>query len=155
MKIKFKANRFQPKNWLGIYLWYVPKFYYAKARGKRLKITVLFDWNMLYDAVDAREQFDWLKLFGSKSGVRTNTNKELINAYRTFPLFGEVDFCDYHRLNERHWQEPEITYWAEGGRLKHTNIIEPKYALPVTVWAGGTYPPTTSHSYEVFIDVVD
>lgn len=153
MKIKFKANRFLPKYWPIIKASHASKYYLAKALGRRLEVTVIFDKNILYRAVNESEQGDMLKLFGSKTGINTQTNYEKILVYRTYPDEKLVEFATYIREQEDFYAE-DIEAFKVRGTKYWSRIIDPKYALSTSLWAGGTYPPTTPHSFRIEVEIV-
>lgn len=154
MKVKFKAGRFWPTNFITVKLytaWYTLR---AKITGKKIKVKLTYNYRTAYIAHDPNEAMDWYKVLGTKSGVVTKTNQELIFAMRC-PGGDQLDFAMYHRDKERHWstdvRSVELTTW--GGFITYT--IDPIYGLPVGPYNGGTYPAMTDNSYDIKLYLTD
>ena len=148
MKIKFKAGRKTVLNYLAVQSYVSYYVYMAKLRGKKVKVRITYDLNTLYKSKNPTEARDWYKIFGTKSGVVTEKNQELIFAMRN-PEGNVLHFAMYHRNKKVHWateiRSVEVT--KSGGYITYT--VDPKYAIRVPPYNGGTYAAQSDNSYDM------
>lgn len=90
-------------------------------------------------------QFDWRKLYGTKSGWKTATNKELILAYRYIPALDYFEVGFYYRLPNLGFEVFDIVE-MEIGETRYFEVPLRNF-WPVAPWAGGDQKPTGPNSF--------
>ena len=92
-------------------------------------------WSSNY-TMPGKEQYDWRKVFGSRSGLNTPTNLEEIAVYRCLG-FGEFEAGRYVRVMADHFIDGDIKKRSGRGDLIFKETIKLSYWIPAFPWAGG------------------
>ena len=171
MIIKHKKNSFQEQFGAGLklsllYFWH--GFLRLNRIKKKASVRTIWDEDSIYsmgktlDGEDNRNQEDWRKIWGSKSGIDHKTNYEEIVAYRLFTpeyrggLFcnkkgalAKVEVCKYTRYGDGkfHDLDKQEGYIYKDKSVTLSTEIELKHWIPVTAYAGGDEKPHTDFTF--------
>lgn len=115
-----------------MFYWY--KFLFVR----RVRVSVEMNQPYYKTGVD---QNDWCKVFGAKTGVNTETNHEMMLAYR-YSLDKEWETAIYLRLPNEGFD----TFDERKGKNR-SDVISLIGFLPVFPWAGGNTTPKNDYSY--------
>lgn len=129
-------------------------FYWLKLRGIRYDfrpyVAVETEMHPVLTKYTTKDQPDYLKGFGSKSGLNKDTNYEEIAAFR---ILNYPETCRYIRKPKK--KTCKTLFFTEKKRgLKTTQYIELAYWLPAWSHAGGTYPPHNDFSVWIRIKYI-
>lgn len=133
-----------------------------------IAVTGIYDIGFIYKAQD---QDDWRKMYGSKSGAKTETNTEEIvvnkctfvdgyayveqGKYINLPDAIDKNFTVYDKVVKKIpvkavFSDPDFTK----GKVAITTMIKPTQMLPVTPWAGGDKMNTADYFFKMKTKVI-
>jgi hypothetical protein len=150
MKIKHKAGSFQEQWYLNILSVFEHIFYRTMWLLFNCKVKVIGIYNFDFIHTPDSEN-DWRKIWGSKSGIKTKTNYEEIAVNRIIEVGNKwfVEQAKYIRTLDKFKavdiDSGKIVPFGDAVVLE--TIIEPKYKLYVSAYAGGDEINIDNYSY--------
>jgi len=150
MRIKHKAGRKRSSYFITLRLWSIVWLY--KLRGFKYGFKPKVQVEFRFDLIDSNYhnqrdlENDWLKGFGTKNGINTDTNKEEIAAYRKLSTGNLFTFetCKYVNFPDK---STRIVNTKRG--FISRQVITLKHWIAVGSYAGGTYPPDNTFTYQL------
>lgn len=157
MKIKHSPGKCWPSLFVSLRLWFL-YLWLKYVRGKKsVYVWFYFTRESKHSETDRKIVGDWRKAFGSKNGVKTETNDEFIAVYRYLPEEDIFEIAPYVR-NEITRSNPES--FPSGFYCEYSHQVklhEWKYIklplehfIPIGSYACGT-PPTQGTTYHLKI----
>lgn len=132
-----------------LFFWLYDRFIYLITKNKT-SVTCEYDKDFIYKAID---QDDWRKIYGSKSGVNTETNNEEIVVNRCIFKNGKA-YVEQGRYIRRkklgfHLENIVRKEIPEKGSVNITTDIKVKHLLPAFSYAGGDKMNTSNYKYKI------